>query len=177
MDLSETTAAKSAQQNYDDFLGGITRTVTITDVTRGTPEQPVSIELAEYPGKPYKPNLSMRRVLLLAWGKDSTVYAGRKLKLFGNPDVVYGGKAVGGIEIEAVSDIDKPLTMSLTATRGRRRPFTVKPLPLERDWLAELTTAGDNLDAVTALGSAAKAAGAPTDVLAAIRAEYTRLKG
>lgn len=140
MDISETTAPRTDQQNYDDYLGGITRTVTISAVTKGSNEQPVNVELAEYPGRPFKPNLSMRRVLLLAWGKDSSAYIGRKLTLFGNPEVVYGGKAVGGIEIAAMSHIDGPKTMLLTQTRGRKRSFTVKPLVTDAPPVAPLPT-------------------------------------
>ena len=114
MDLTESIAAKSDQQNYDDYLSE-TRTVTITDVTKGSAEQPVNVELAEYPGRPFRPNKTMRRVLVIAWGKDSAAYIGRRLTLFGNPGVIYGGKSVGGVEISHMSHIDKPLTVALTA--------------------------------------------------------------
>lgn len=127
MDLTESIAPKTDQQNFDDYLTG-PRTVTISGVSKGNAEQPVNVELTEYPGKPYKPNKSMRRVLVMLWGADSTAYVGRRLKLVGNPDVRYGGKAVGGIEIAAMSNIAKPATVSLTETRGKKRPFTVHPL-------------------------------------------------
>lgn len=128
MDLTETIAPKTDQQNFDDYLVG-PRTVTISEVKKGSVEQPVNIELVEYPGLPYKPNKSMRRVLVAAWGTDSSVYVGRRLTLVGNPKVVYGGKAVGGIEIAAMSNLAKPLTLALTETRGKKRSFTVQPLP------------------------------------------------
>ena len=128
MDMSETIAPKSDQQNYDDYLAG-PRTVTISAVTKGSPEQPVNVELKEYPGRPFKPNKSMRRLLVMAWGADSSAYVGRRLTLFGNSEVVYGGKAVGGIEISEMSHLPKPLTVALTATRGKRKSFSVKPLP------------------------------------------------
>jgi hypothetical protein len=176
MNIAETTAPKSDQQQFDDFIGGATRTVTVAGVTAGSPEQPVNIELVEYPGRPFRPNKTMRRLLVAAWGTDSTTYVGRRMTLFGNPDVIWAGKPVGGVEIAELSDIPKPLSIPLTVTRGRRKNFTVQPLAPARDWVAELAKARDNLDAVTALGSAAKAAGAPADMLAAIRAEYTRLK-
>lgn len=128
MDISETTTPKSDQQQYDDYLGGKTRTVTVGAVTKGSPEQPVNVELVEFPGRPFRPNKTMRRLLVLAWGADSSAYIGRKLTLFGNPEVVFGGKAVGGVEIAALSHIDAPLTVALTATRGKRKNFTVKAL-------------------------------------------------
>lgn len=144
MDISETLAAKSDQQNYDDYLIG-PRTVTITAVHVVQGEQPVVVELAEYPGRPFKPNKSMRRVLAKAWGPDSDVWVGRGLTLFGNPSVSYGGKAVGGIEIAAMSHIDKPLSLPLTVRRGQKSAFTVQPLamPVQRDWASEISTAPD----------------------------------
>lgn len=129
MDITETLAPKSDQQNYDDYIAG-PRTVTVADgkVFKGS-EQPLHIELVEYPGRPFKPNKSMRRVLAIAWGTETDAYIGRRLTLVGNPGVKYGGKAVGGIEIAAMSGIGKPLTLALTETRGKKRSFTVQPLP------------------------------------------------
>ena len=171
MDMSETISPKSDQQNYDDYLAG-PRTVTISAVTKGTAEQPVNVELAEYPGRPFKPNKSMRRVLVMAWGADSTAYVGRRMTLFGNPDVVYGGKAVGGIEIAAMSDIPKPLTVALTATRGKRKPFTVQPLaePVQQDWLAIAAQAEGDTATLRAIWTDAQKAGAPVETLDQIRA-------
>lgn len=127
MDITKTITPRSDQQNYDDYIAG-PRTVTVAKVSGGSAEQPVNIELVEYPGRPYKPNLSMRRVLFKIWGSDTDAYTGRRLKLVGNPDVSFGGQKVGGIEIGALSNIDKPVTVSLTTTRAKRRPFTVQPL-------------------------------------------------
>ena len=174
MDLTETTVPKSDQQQYDDYLGGKTRTVTVSAVTKGSPEQPVNVELVEFPGRPFRPNKTMRRLLVLAWGADSSVYVGRQLTLCGNPEVVFGGKAVGGVEIAALSHIDAPLTVALTATRGKRKNFTVQPLK-SRDWLAELKLAGENRDAVKALGAAARAGGAPEQIMATLTAKYNAL--
>jgi hypothetical protein len=138
-------------------------------------EQPVVVELAEYPGRPFKPNKSMRRVLAKAWDADSDAWVGRRLTLFGNPDVVYGGKAVGGIEIAAMSHLEKPLTLALTATRGKRKNFTVQPLaePVAREWLKEAAQAGGDVGLLRSLYTAAQSAGAPTDVLEGIRALAT----
>jgi len=175
MDMSETIIPRSDQQNYDDYIAG-SRTVTISGVTKGTAEQPVNIELVEYPGRPWKPNKTMRRLLVLAWGTDSSAYVGRRLELFGNPAVVFGGKAVGGVEIASMSHLDKPLTVALTATRGKRRSFTVQPLPAERDFLSELAQTEGDVDLINALGQAAKNANAGEHVLGAIRDAYKAAK-
>jgi hypothetical protein len=129
MDISETTAPKSDQQNYDDYAGGIVRIVTVTEVKRGGDEQPVDIHLAEFPGRPYRPSKSMRRVLMAAWGRESSVYVGRRMELYGDPDVTFGRDKVGGIKISRLSHVEKRLSVALTVTRGKRAPYVVEPLP------------------------------------------------
>ena len=128
MDITDSLAANSAQQNYDEYLAG-PKTVTVAEVTQGTAEQPVNVELVEFPGKPFKPAKSVRRVLAAAWGTDASQWTGRRLTIYGDPRVRYGGKEVGGLRVSHVSHIDKPITVALTVTRGKRAPFTVQPLP------------------------------------------------
>lgn len=128
MDMTNSIIPKSDQQNYDDYANGITRTVTIAKVSAGSAEQPVDIHLEEFPGRAYRPSKSMRRVLVSAWGSETSVYVGRKMTLYGDPTVKFGGVALGGIKISHLSHIDKPLKIALTVTRGKREPFTVTPL-------------------------------------------------
>jgi hypothetical protein len=128
MDLTESIAPKSDQLNADDLITGA-RTFTITEVRAGSAEQPVNIHLAELPGRPYRPSKSMRRVMVAAWGKDTAPYAGRRLTLYRDPKVRFGSDEVGGLKISHLSHIDKPMRLSLTATRGKRAPHTVDPLP------------------------------------------------
>ncbi len=129
MDMSETLAPKSDQQNYDDYVTGPKILTVTAGILTGNKEQPMRIEVAEYPDRPYKPSLSMRRAIAAAWGTEMDAWVGRRIKLAGNPTIRYGGKAVGGIEVEAVSHIDKPVTLLLTETRGKKRTYTVQPLP------------------------------------------------
>jgi len=127
MDILKTTEPKSDQQNYDDYQTA-PKTVTVSEVKRGNAEQPVELHLAEFPGRPYKPGKSMRRVLVAAWGSEASAYVGRKLTLYGDPTIRFGKDAVGGIRISHLSHIDKPLEIPLTVTRGQRKPFVVQPL-------------------------------------------------
>lgn len=127
MDMTESIAPRSDQLNADDLMGGPI-TVTVQEVRKGQAEQPVDVVLVEYPGRAYRPSKSMRRILVSAWGKDASAYTGRRITLFRNPEITFGRDKVGGIEIAALSHMDKPLTVSLTATRGKRKPFTVQPL-------------------------------------------------
>ena len=128
MDILSTTAPSSTQLNYDDVPNGASITVTITGVTKGSAEQPVNIELAEYPRRPFKPSKSMRRVLVAAWGPNTSTYTGRKMTLFGDPNITFGKEKVGGIRISHLSNLDRALTVPLTVTRGKRTPFTIQPL-------------------------------------------------
>jgi hypothetical protein len=128
MDLTQSIVPKSDQLNSDDLVTGPV-TVTITEVRAGNAEQPVEVHLAEFPGRPYKPSKSMRRVMVQAWGVEASAYTGRRLTLFRNPEIKFGGMAVGGIEISHLSHLTKRLTVSLMVTKGKRKPFSVDPLP------------------------------------------------
>ena len=128
MDLTNTVIPKSDQINADDLIPGPI-TVTITGATDGSAEQPVDIHLAEYPKRAYRPSKSMRRVLIAAWGPDTDPYAGRRMTLYRDPDVKFGGDPVGGIKISHLSHIGKRLQIALTEKRGKRTPHTVDPLP------------------------------------------------
>lgn len=130
MDLSKSIEPRSDQLNADDLIAG-PQTVTITGVSAGTAEQPVNVELAEYPGRPFRPSKSMRRVLVAAWGKDSTAYAGQSLTLYRDPEVTFGRDKVGGIRISHMTGINGPLEIMLTRTRGKRAPFVVQPLIID----------------------------------------------
>lgn len=127
LDITPTTEARSDQQNFDDYVGG-SKVVTVSEVKRGSAEQPVEVHLVEYPGKPYKPSKSMRRVLVAAWGGDAANYPGRQLELYGDPTVKFGKDAVGGIKIARMSHLHGPVTIKMTVSRGRREDFTVQPL-------------------------------------------------
>ncbi len=126
-DMSSAIVPKSDQINADDLIGG-EMTITIREVQiKGGQEQPVSIYF-DGSDKAFRPCKSMSRVLVAAWGADAKKYVGRTLQLYRDPTVKWGGLEVGGIRIRAMTDIDGPMTMALTATKGSRKPYTVHPL-------------------------------------------------
>lgn len=127
MDMTAAITPKSDQINADDLIAG-PRTFTIESVTPGSDQQPVNIHLVESPKKPYRPGKSMGRVLTAAWKKDTDAYVGKRLTLYRDPDIKFGDMKVGGIRISHMSGIDKPMLIALTETRGKKVPFTVKPL-------------------------------------------------
>jgi hypothetical protein len=131
VDMSQTIAPKSDQLNADDLIGR-TLTVKVTKVS-GCPEpqQPIAVNFEGDNAKPYKPCKSMRRVMVQVWGKDGQSYIGKSMTLYRDPEVVFGGMAVGGIRISHMSDIKEPITLALTASKASRKPFTVKPLKVD----------------------------------------------
>ena len=129
-DMSAVIIPKSDQINADDLISGpITVTIKAVSVRPGT-EQPVSIDIGT-PGKVFRPCKSMARVMVSAWGADSSKYAGRSMTLYRDPKVKWGGMEVGGIRISHMSHIDGVMTLALTETKQSRKPFTVKPLAVE----------------------------------------------
>ena len=180
MDIGETLAPKSDQMDYEDLIAG-PRTLTISEVRRGpSAEQPVEIAFSDFE-RPWRPAKSMRRVLVAAWASDASKYVGRKVTLFGDSTVKWAGQEVGGIRLSHLSHIDKPLTVALTVTRGKRAPFTVQPIvPAKdvsgRDWLTELADADGDAELISALGLAAKSANALPAVLTVIRKAYQDAK-
>ena len=182
MDVRESITPKSDQLNADDLLTGAV-TVKIAKVSPGAAEQQIDVGLEEFPTRVYRPSKSMRRVLVAAWGYESKAWVGRSMTLFCNPEIMFGGDKVGGIQISHLGHLEKPLTVSLTTTRSKRKPFTVQPLTTEplkdesgRDWLKELAMAGDDLDAIGTLGAAATAAHANDKILQMVRTKYADVK-
>lgn len=133
IDMNNTIVPKTDQLNSDSLIGGpITITVTKVSANEGSSEQPISIFYSGDDGRPFKPCKSMRRVLVTVWGRDAANYVGRSMTLFRDPAVTWAGMAVGGIRISAMSNIDEPVTMALTASKQVRKPFTVRPLEVEK---------------------------------------------
>lgn len=176
MDMTESIAPKSDQLDAVDLLSG-PRTFTIEKVSKNNPEQPFNFHLAEFP-RVWRPGKSMRRIIVAAWGSDTTKYAGHRVTLFCDPSVQFGGELVGGTRISHMSGLDKPLKVPLLIKRGKSSMFTVQPLPdaapvPKRDFLAEAAMAGGDVELLRALWTAAQASGAPQAHLNTIKALAT----
>lgn len=167
-DMAKAIEPKSDQQNYDDYVAG-PKVVTISETkVFDRADQPVEVHLVEFPGRPYKPSKSMRRVLVAGWGGESSTYAGRSLRLYGDPTVKFGGQEVGGIKISHMSHLPGALRLNLTVTRGKREPYVVEPLtaPLPDGWEDDVA-ACDTLAEITEFYEMALAAGWWSPVVAA----------
>lgn len=128
MNLLPTIVAKSDQLNADDLVGG-PRTITVTAVKGSdSPEQPVWIHFEGDDGKPFKPCKTCRRLLVHCWGPEASDFIGRRMTLYTDPNVMFGGVKTGGIRISHVSHIEREMAVALMVTRGKRASYTVKPL-------------------------------------------------
>jgi hypothetical protein len=150
-DISDTLAPNSDQLDACDLVAGA-QTFTIERVSKGNAEQPVQIHFTEFP-RPWRPGKSMRRVLVASWGPDAAAYVGRRVRLYCDPDVVFGGLAVGGTRIAALSHIDKPKKVPLLVSRGKSAIFVVQPLPDAPAPAQAALTVDELIDAAQKAGS------------------------
>lgn len=136
-DMRDAIIPKSDQLNSDDLISG-PRTITVREVAiKGGQEQPVSIFFNGDNGKPFKPCKSVSRLLVAGWGADANKYVGRSLTLYRDPKVTWAGMEVGGIRVSEMSDIERPLSLALTQTKGKKAITVVQPLKVEKrapDW-------------------------------------------
>ncbi|MGV3564199.1 MAG: hypothetical protein ACO1ON_13055 [Nocardioides sp.] len=132
MDLTKALAPKSDQLDFADLEGAAPQIFTITDVSENGTEladqQPVNIRLAEFP-RVWRPSKGMLRVLADNWGRDVKVWVGRRVELYGDPDVYFGKEKRGGTRISRLSHIATTKTTLVNPRGGRGAHWTVKPLP------------------------------------------------
>lgn len=151
--LRDTVVPKSDQINFEDVqIAPVT--VTVVNVRRGDKESPVFIDLEGYEGRAFKPCKTVRRLIINAWGDDGRAWIGRCMTLYGDPTVVYGGVKVGGIRVSHMSHLENDMTVSLTATRGKRVSHTVRKLEIA---YYDAQKFADNLSAWLALIAEGKA--------------------
>ena len=123
-DFSKTIIPKSDQLNADDLVSSPI-TIRITEVKTGTNDQPCIIRFEGDQGRPYKPNKSMRKLIISQWGSEGNNWVGKYLTLYRDPTVKWAGEEVGGIVISGMSDIEKNFKLGLNVTRGRKKAFPV----------------------------------------------------
>lgn len=156
MDISVTLVSNSTQLDNIDLQGGA-RDFTITGVTLNEGDQPLSITLAEY-GRPWKPGLTMRRLLSEIWGTETDVWEGRRVRLYRDASVTFGKLATGGTRISHATHIDKPITATLPTSKGKFGEFTVKPLiesaPTQSEPTAKQVAACDDPDELRSMWQA-----------------------
>lgn len=129
VDIRAATKPKSDQLNYENYLTG-PQTYTVAKVTPGDRDHPVFIHMVECPATPYKPSKGMLKCISKpeGWGDKSSKWVGKLITLYGDPTVIYGGVEVGGIKVQAMSDISSDYETLISARRGVRKPHLIKKL-------------------------------------------------
>jgi hypothetical protein len=148
-DMSGSTKAKSDQINYVDLGHEGLQEIRVTSahqVDDGKGGLKTVINYEGDNGRPYKPSKGMDRLIQckFGWGNDSDNWIGKSILLVGNKDVVWAGSAHGGIQIKALSHIDKAGFVELVALNGKKRslykvdffePSVIKPTADELAWI------------------------------------------
>lgn len=175
-DLRGTIIPKSDQLNAEQLLNG-DLTITVADVRMGTDDQPVVIHYDGEEGHPYKPAKTMRKLLIFAWGEDGRQWIGKSMTLYNDQAVRFGGMVVGGIRISHLSHIEREISLSLTATKGKKAQHTILPLEVVTvaDVLKAIAAASDRNSLNAAKVAAMKLTG-ERDVKQAIDAYNARVK-
>lgn len=138
MDISKALVAKSDCLNASD-LTGAPIVATIQGVRKGDAAKPVIVDLAGMDGRPWKPSKGMLRVVAHGWGVESDAWVGRSVKLVNNPEVIYAGEKVGGVEVVAMSHLDKPFTIPVRISQKKVKQPAVDVLaePVTEPWQAQ----------------------------------------
>lgn len=171
MDISKALVAKSDQLNASDLTGAAI-VATIAAVRRGDVVKPVIVDLVGMDGRPWKPSKGMLRVIAHGWGVESDTWVGRSVKLVNNPEVIYAGEKVGGVEVIAMSNIAADFTIPVRISQKKVKQHTVSVLaePITEPWIAQwqaiknaLTDAGYDGDSKQLLATAGQVIGAAWD--------------
>lgn len=127
MDVSKAIQPKSDQLNSDDLAQPVT--ITIVDVLPGSDGRVHVVTDVYGPARPWKPAKTMLRLMAQHWGVETNEWHGKRVTLFRDPSVEFGGDTVGGIRIAAMSGINRSFTDNVTIKRGKRSKVTVEKLP------------------------------------------------
>lgn len=131
-DIGPYLSGKADHLTAADLLGG-PRVVRVLDVVRSLEdERPVEIRI-DGDLMPWRPCLTMRRLLAACWGGRPVEWIGRSMELFTDPGVMYGGERVGGVRVRALTDIPEAgMAVNLQERRGKKRAHRVECLRVER---------------------------------------------
>lgn len=171
MDISQALVAKSDQLNASD-LSGNPIVATIKAVRKGDASKPVIVDLVGMDGRPWKPSKGMLRVVASKWGVEADAWAGRMVKLANNPEVIYAGEKVGGVEVIAMSHIDAAFTIPVRVSQKKVKQHHVAVLaePVTEPWVAQwqaitnaLAEAGYTGDGPVMLATAGQVIGSSWD--------------
>jgi len=129
LDVSNLIQAKSDQLNADDLISGPI-TVTVQGAQVDNTDQPLVVHIGDN-YRPFKPCLSMRRVMAKFWSIDANNWSGQSMTLYNEPSVRWAGKEVGGIRISHMTGINRSESVMLSISKGKRVKYTIQPLTIK----------------------------------------------
>lgn len=181
-DLRSTTIPKSNQLNADQLIVG-PMDITVADVLIGADDkQPIAVHYENEAGRPFLPCLTMRRVLLAAWGHDGRQWIGKSMRLFHDPSVRFGGDEVGGVRISHMTDIPgQRIELRMTASKGRKSLHTIHKMDVPArggptlDHVMQLISTAANSEDMKAAKEAAQTLTGDADIRAAQDAYRARV--
>ena len=152
MDISGVITPDTDEMVAADLIGSPPQVFTIAEVTetvRENGKRAANIRLEGFP-RPWRPGKGMSRVMADNWGRETQGWIGRRVELYGDPDVFFGKEKTGGVRISRLSGIDAPRTTRINPRGGKNASWTVQPLPDAPAQASEPTS--DELAAMIASG-------------------------
>lgn len=149
VDMTSTIKAKSDQLNAGDLIAGpVVVKVVKVDVRSG--DQPMSIH-TDGGLQPYKPCLSMRRVLGKLWGGETDNWIGKSMVLFNDPTVIWAGKPEGGIRISHLEGISQNEEVPVRSSKRAVTRYMVEPLVIQQAQQEQSETKAPSFETVMEL--------------------------
>ncbi|GGH24621.1 hypothetical protein SAMN05444007_103371 [Cribrihabitans marinus] len=130
IDITKTMVGKTDQLNAYDLLSG-PRTIRIRSAELVKGDQPLALYFDGDEGKPWKPALTVRRILGMVWGLDAEKWVGLHCTIWCDEKVRFGGADVGGIRVSHMEGLTQPRKLNLATARNARGNFTVQPLKVQ----------------------------------------------
>lgn len=130
MDISQVIAPDSDEMVAADLIGSPPKVFTITGVSEATRDgkRVADVRLEGFP-RPWRPGKGMSRVMADNWGNETQAWIGRRVELYGDPDVYFGKEKTGGVRISRLSHIDRAKTTRVNPRGGKNGTWAVEPLP------------------------------------------------
>jgi len=125
--ISDALKAKSDQLNALDLVGSpLTIVIERVDYHHGK-EQPVEIF---YHGSklPWRAAKCMLRLLSSYWSDETENWVGKTVELYFEQNVMWAGKADGGIRVSGLSDIEKTEQVRVKEGRNKHNIYNIKKL-------------------------------------------------
>jgi hypothetical protein len=127
-DITPALAAKSDQLNADDLISG-PRLIKITAVDINlAAKQKITIHFEGDNQKPWKACKTVGRCLAEIWGRETDLWVGKECVLYRDENVTMSGEMVGGIRVSNAEGLDKPRSIVLNVSKGKKSKFIIYPL-------------------------------------------------